>query len=173
MSEICVSWAEYHQKIERLAAIIYQSNWEFDQILCLARGGLRIGDTLSRIYKKPLAILSVASYGGSNDQVRGTLTFGRSITMTTPALGSRLLLVDDLVDSGITLAQTLNWLRQNQEYTVTDIKTAVLWYKACSVIEPNFYVDYLRDNPWIRQPFEIYEHMNPEDLVTATQTINH
>lgn len=165
MPEIHVSWAEYHQKIEDLATQIYASNWKFDQILCLARGGLRVGDTLSRIYKKPLAIMSVSSYGGDNDRVRGQLTLSRSITMTTATLGSRLLLVDDLVDSGITLAQTLNWLKQQQEYAIAKIKTAVLWYKACSVIEPDFYVDYLEDNPWIRQPFEVYERMNPADLI--------
>ena len=64
MSDLYVSWDEYHAKIEGLAAQIYQSEWEFDQILCLARGGLRIGDILSRIFDKPLAILSTSSYGG-------------------------------------------------------------------------------------------------------------
>ena len=37
--------------------------WRFDQILCLARGGLRVGDQLSRIFEVPLAILATSSSG--------------------------------------------------------------------------------------------------------------
>lgn len=160
-----ISWSDYHQKIEQLAVKIYQSKWEFNQIVCLARGGLRVGDILSRLYKQPLAILATSSYQGSSNQ-RGTLIFSRHLTMTTANLGSSILLVDDLVDSGITLQQTIPWLKQH--YTqIGEIRTAVLWYKACSVIAPDYYVDYLPDNPWIHQPFEHYEKMNPAELATT------
>ena len=164
MPDLYVSWSEYHQKIEQLAAQIYQSGWEFNQIICLARGGLRVGDILSRIYNQPLAILATSSYSGSGKQERGNLTFSRHLTMTTENLGSRILLVDDLVDSGITLQETIPWLKQHSHCLIEQIRTAVIWYKACSVIIPNYYVDYLPDNPWIHQPFEHYEYMNPAEL---------
>jgi hypoxanthine phosphoribosyltransferase len=162
--DLYVSWEEYHRKIEQLAAKIYQSEWEFDQILCLARGGLRIGDVLSRIYNKPLAILSATSYGGKDFQERGSLTIANNITMTTAKLGKRILLVDDLVDSGVTLDQILVWLKQHQEYEIAEVRSAVLWFKACSVAKPDYYVDFLPDNPWIHQPFEKYEKLQPQDL---------
>ena len=162
--DLYVSWEEYHTKIEQLAAKIYESQWEFDQILCLARGGLRIGDVLSRIYNKPLAILSATSYGGKDFQERGSLTIANKITMTTAKLGKRILLVDDLVDSGVTLDQILVWLKQHQEYEITEVRSAVLWFKACSVAKPDYYVDFLPDNPWIHQPFEKYEKLDPKDL---------
>jgi uncharacterized protein len=165
MRELHISWEAYHAKIEQLAIQIYKSEWEFNQILCLARGGLRIGDILSRINDKPLAILSVSSYGGADGNVRGELHFARSISMTTEKLGNRVLLVDDLVDSGITLKRTLKWLQQNEEYAIAEVKTAVLWYKSCSAIAPDFYVDYLPDNPWIYQPFCHYEQMQLKDLI--------
>ncbi|MEE3716893.1 phosphoribosyltransferase family protein [Tumidithrix elongata RA019] len=165
MTELHISWDDYHAKIEQLAVKVYQSQWEFNQILCLARGGLRIGDILSRIYNRPLAILSVSSYSGEEGNVRGELHFARSITMSTKQLGDRVLLVDDLVDSGVTLKETLVWLKQHPEYAIADVKTAVLWYKACSVIAPDFYVDYLSDSPWIHQPFGRYEQIKPEDLL--------
>ncbi|KAF3885648.1 MULTISPECIES: phosphoribosyltransferase [Nostocales] len=165
MQDLYVSWSDYHRKIEHLAAKIYQSGWEFNQIVCLARGGLRVGDILSRIYNQPLAILATSSYTGSGKQERGNLIFSRHLTMTTEHLGSRILLVDDLVDSGITLQQCIPWLQDNSQSTIEDIRTAVLWYKACSVIVPDYYIDYLPDNPWIHQPFEPYELMNPADLV--------
>ena len=34
-----VSWDEYNLLTERLALKVHGSGWEFDQILCLARGG--------------------------------------------------------------------------------------------------------------------------------------
>jgi hypoxanthine phosphoribosyltransferase len=87
--------------------------------------------------------------------------------MTTADLGSHILLVDDLVDSGVTLQQTIPWL--NQHHTqIAEIRTAVLWYKACSVIAPDYYVDYLADNPWIHQPFEHYENTNLAILATIS-----
>jgi hypoxanthine phosphoribosyltransferase len=164
MRDLYVSWEEYHDKIEKLAAQIYQSQWEFDQILCLARGGLRIGDVLSRIYDKPLAILSTSSYGGKDFQERGELTIANNITMTTATLGKRILLVDDLVDSGVTLARILEWLNQHEEFAITEVRSAVLWFKECSIAKPDYYVDFLSDNPWIHQPFEKYEKLAPNDF---------
>lgn len=157
-SEISLSWSEYHQKIEQLAVQIYKSGWQFDQILCLARGGLRVGDIFSRIFNKPLAILSACSYDHNVRQSQ--LTFGKSISMTTPTLGSRILLVDDLVDSGMTLGQTIVWLNEHEHYDVREIKTAVIWFKALSAIAPDFYVEYLAESPWINQPFEKYDRMD-------------
>ncbi len=167
MLDFYVSWSDYHQTIEQLAVKIYQSNWHFNQIVCLARGGLRVGDVLSRIYKQPLAILATSSYTGPGKQERGSLTFSSNLTMTTAELGSHILLVDDLVDSGVTLQQTIPRLEQYVGSPIKEIRTAVLWYKACSVIAPDYYVEYLPDNPWIHQPFEHYEQMNPADLAAA------
>jgi hypoxanthine phosphoribosyltransferase len=168
MPDLHVSWSEYHQKIEQLAAKIHQSGWEFNQIICLARGGLRVGDILSRIFDQPLAILSTASYRGSGGRVQGSITFSRDLTMTTPNLGSHVLLVDDLVDSGVSLKRTLVWLDRNYGFYVDEVRTAVLWYKERSVIAPDYYVDYLTDNPWIHQPFEVYENINPASLGAAS-----
>jgi hypothetical protein len=148
-----LSWDEYHHAIEQLAHQIDRSGWEFEQILCLARGGLRVGDTLSRIFRKPLAILATSSYTGTEERQRGQLTIAQHVTMTTPTLSANLLLVDDLVDSGITLAQTIPWL-QHHHPEVKTIKTAVLWYKEASQHIPDYYVTHLPDNPWIHQPFE-------------------
>lgn len=168
MADLYVSWSEYHHQIEKLAALIYQSGWQFNQIICLARGGLRVGDLLSRIYEYPLAILATSSYGGKE---RHQLTVSQDLTMTS-SLGSRILLVDDLVDSGITLEQTLIWLKQRYGSEIEDIRTAVLWYKACSRIRPHYFVDYLPENPWIHQPFESYETVDIEALSQRYSSID-
>jgi len=170
MPDLHVSWSDYHRLIEHLAVQIYESDWRFNQIVCLAKGGLRIGDILCRLFDQPLAILAVASYGGPNNQTRGSLTFSRDLTMTTANLGSRVLLVDDLVDSGQSLARSITWLHHQYGFYIDEIRTAVLWYKHCSTVQPDYYAQYLPDNPWIHQPFEHYEHMDLPALMRSHQT---
>lgn len=163
MADLYVTWPDYHNAIERLAVAVHRSGWPFNQIVCIARGGLRVGDTLSRIFKLPLAVISTQSYGGEAGKERGTLTVARHMTMTTPTLGDRVLLVDDLVDSGATLDVVKQHLLDTHP-AIVDIRTAVLWYKACSTCAPNYHVHFLPESPWIHQPFEPYELMSVSDL---------
>ena len=158
-----VSWDEYNKLTERLALIVHESGYEFNQIICIARGGLRVGDVLSRIFELPLAILSTHSYAAEGGTVRGELVIAEHMTMTSPRLGDRVLLVDDMVDSGHTLAAVEKALPIRWPVIKT-CKTAVLWWKACSTATPDYFVEYLPDNPWIHQPFEIYDNLGPESL---------
>ena len=163
MADLHVTWDQYHKQTERLAKQIHESGWQFNQLICIARGGLRVGDVLSRIYDLPLAILSTSSYTEKAGTVRGELIISDQMTMASGRLGDRVLLVDDLVDSGVTLEAVTRTLPQRYPQ-ITALRTAVLWYKACSVFKPDFYVDHLPDNPWIHQPFEIYDSMRPKDI---------
>jgi hypothetical protein len=167
MADLYVTWPDYHSAIERLAIAVHQSGWPFNQIVCIARGGLRVGDTLSRIFKLPLAVISTQSYGGEAGKARGTLTVAKHMTMTTPTIGDRVLLVDDLVDSGATLDVVRQHLLDTYP-AIVDIRTAVLWYKACSTCAPDYHVHFLADSPWIHQPFEPYELMSVSELCGQT-----
>lgn len=158
-----VSWDEYHRIIEKLVLNVHASGWQFDQVLCLARGGLRPGDVFSRIFDVPLAILSTSSYREDAGTVRSELDIGKHITMSRGALAGRVLVVDDLVDSGVTLDKVLHHLKENYA-PVTEAKSAVIWWKACSSLKPDYYVDYLPTNPWIHQPFEEYDSLRPHQL---------
>lgn len=162
-TDLWVSWEGYHRSIVKLAHIVHESGWKFDQVLCLARGGLRPGDILSRIFDVPLAILSTSSYRDESGTLRGELDIAKYITMAKGALSGRVLIVDDLVDSGVTLERVQQHLRQNLT-SVTEVKTAVIWCKACSSIRPDFYLDYLDTNPWIHQPFEDFDGLLPDQL---------
>jgi len=158
-----VTWDQYNTLVERLALAVHESGYAFDQIICIARGGLRVGDVLSRIFDLPLAILSTHSYTAEGGTVRGELVIAEHMTMTRPSLGDRVLLVDDMVDSGHTLAAVHAELPRRYAH-IASLKTAVLWWKACSVFTPDYFVEYLPDNPWIHQPFEIYDHLRPDGL---------
>ena len=163
MADLYITWDEYHRLIERLARQVDQSGWQFNQLICIARGGLRVGDVLSRIYDMPLAILSTSSYKEKAGTIRGELMIAEQMTMASGKLGERVLLVDDLVDSGVTLEAVTRTLPQRYPQ-VTALRTAVIWYKACSVFKPDYFVDYLPESPWIHQPFEKYDSMRPKDI---------
>ena len=169
MKDLYVDWEEYHRLIERLGLAIYESGWHFDSLLCLARGGLRVGDIMSRVYDMPLAILAASSYREAAGRSQGDLDIGEYITMTHGALRGSLLLVDDLVDSGITLSRVVEHLKQRYP-AITEVRTAVIWYKACSSFKPDYYVEYLPTNPWIHQPFEVYDAMGPQNLASRVRS---
>ena len=81
-TDLYVDWQAYHRMIERLALQVYESKWEFDVVLCLARGGLVAGNVLCRIFDKPLAVLSTSSYRESIGMKQGALDISKNITMT-------------------------------------------------------------------------------------------
>jgi hypoxanthine phosphoribosyltransferase len=161
--DLWVSWDHYHHAIESLAQIVYEGGYQFDQVLCLARGGLRPGDVLSRIFEVPLAILSTSSYREAAGTQRSELDIAKYITVTKGALSGKILLVDDLVDSGITLDKVQRHLKEHYP-AVTEVKSAVIWWKACSALKPDFYFEHLPTNPWIHQPFECYDGMGAHKL---------
>ncbi len=157
-----VSWDEYHMLIERLALKIHASGWQFDQILCLARGGMRPGDVLSRVFDKPLGIMSTSSYRDDGGAVQGRLDMATYITLPQGELGGRVLLVDDLADSGVTLSAVVERLRGME--TITELKSAVIWTKGVSSYLPDYHVELLPTSPWIHQPFEEYDGLRPVGL---------
>jgi uncharacterized protein len=157
-----VSWDEYHLLTERLALKVHASGWQFDQILCLARGGMRPGDVLSRVFDKPLGIMSTSSYRAEAGTIQGRLDVAKYITMPKGEVAGRVLLVDDLADSGVTLKAVVERLRGMP--AITELRSAVIWTKKVSAYTPDYYVEMLETSPWIHQPFEEYDGMGPEQL---------
>jgi hypoxanthine phosphoribosyltransferase len=163
MTDLRVSQDEYDHLVERLAVKIWESAWPFDAIVCVARGGLRIGDVFSRVFDKPLGVLFTSSYRQLAGTVQGELIVGEQLGSALALPGVRWLLVDDLVDSGGTLARVPDVLRHRYPQ-LEEIRTAVLWSKRSSVIQPDYVANALDSDPWIRQPFEIYDSLRPADL---------
>jgi hypoxanthine phosphoribosyltransferase len=125
---------------------------------------MRPGDILSRIFDKPLAIMSTSSYRAEAGTVQGNLDIARYITTPKGEIAGRVLLVDDLADSGLTLNAVVSQLRNNY-LPITELRTAVIWTKGVSSFKPDYQVDYLPSNPWIHQPFESYDAMGPDKLL--------
>ncbi len=158
-----VSWDDYNRLIERLALKVHESGWKFDQILCLARGGMRVGDVLSRIFDVPLGILATSSYREAAGTQQGALDIAQFITITKGTLSGKVLMVDDMVDTGNTFEKVHQHLLR-QFTGITEMRTAVLWFKGHSRVQPDYFVDHLPTNPWIHQPFEDYDSLRPHML---------
>ncbi|NLA88787.1 MAG: phosphoribosyltransferase [Alcaligenaceae bacterium] len=161
--DLWVSWSDYHRLIETLALKIYESKYQFDTIVCLARGGVRVGDVLSRIFDVPLGILATSSYREAAGTQQGQLDIAQFITITRGSLEGRILLVDDMVDTGQTFKKVNEHLL-NEFPQIEEMRSAVLWLKAHAILEPDYYCQYLETNPWIHQPFEDYDSLRPHQL---------
>jgi hypothetical protein len=64
---------------------------------------------------------------------------------------------------------TLDVVRRHLETAFAgteEVRTAVIWYKALSMFKPDYFVQYLPENPWIHQPFENYDMMDADALLS-------
>jgi len=121
---------------------------------------MRPGDVLSRIFDKPLGIMSTSSYRDEGGTLQGRLDMAKYITMPKGELAGRVLLVDDLADSGVTLQAVVDRLRGVP--AITELRSAVIWVKGVSGYTPDYFVDSLPTSPWIHQPFEEYDNLRPD-----------
>ena len=165
--KLIVSWEQYHQTVEKLAIQIEQSKYKPTILVGIMRGAAPMIDVLSRIFKLKCAYLAVESYSGKGmEDEQGNIIFSREMSSIAPNMGGRILLCDDLSDTGITFNKSIDWLKKYEpiKNKIEDIKTATLWKKKKSTFNPDYCAVKLQDNPWIVQPFEIYEEIRIEDI---------
>ena len=168
MSEkLIVNWKEYNNTVEKLAIMIDESGYKPDILIGIMRGAAPMIDVLSRIFKLKCAYLAVESYSGKGvEDEQGDIVFSREMSSIAPNMGGKILLCDDLSDTGITFNKSIDWLNKYKPIKgkIKDIKTATLWKKKKSTFEPDFCAMRLSGNPWIVQPFEIYEEINIDEI---------
>jgi hypoxanthine phosphoribosyltransferase len=168
MSEkLSVSWEDYNNTVERLAVQIYDSGYKPTLLVGIMRGGAPMIDVLSRVFKLKCAYLAVESYSGKGvEDEQGEIVFSREMSSIAKNMGGNILLCDDLSDTGITLNKSVDWLKKYEPIKdkINEIKTATLWKKQKSTFDPDYCAVKLENNPWIVQPFEVYEEIQIEDI---------
>ena len=165
--KLIVSWDEYNKTVEALAIQIHNSGYKPTLLVGIMRGGAPMIDVLSRVFKLKCAYLAVESYSGKGvEDEQGDIVFSREMSSIAQNMGGKILLCDDLSDTGITLNKSVDWLRKYEPIKdkIEDIKTATLWKKNKSTFKPDYCAVRLPDNPWIVQPFEVYEEIRIEDI---------
>ena len=165
--KLIISWEAYNKTVEELAIQIDKSGYKPTLLVGIMRGGAPMIDLLSRVFKLKCAYLAVESYSGKGiEDEQGDIVFSREMSSIAQNMGGRILLCDDLSDTGITLNKSVDWLRKYNPIKdkIENIKTATLWKKKKSTFEPDYCAVRLKDNPWIVQPFEHYEELRIEDI---------
>ena len=167
--KLIIKFDEYLDTVEKLALTISQ-NYQPTVLVGIMRGAAPIIDILSRILKLPTAYIVIQSYSGSGiENKQGELIFARDISsIASNSDYERVLLVDDLSDTGLTLNKSIEWLKQYEPVKnyIKEIKTACLWKKKSSSFTPDFCPIRLNSDPWIIQPTEHYEELNIEEIVS-------
>ena len=167
--KLIIKFDEYLDTVEKLALTISQ-NYKPTVLVGIMRGAAPIIDILSRILKLPTAYIVIQSYSGSGiENKQGELIFARDISSIASNTDyERVLLVDDLSDTGLTLNKSIEWLKQYEPVKnyIIEIKTACLWKKKSSSFTPDFCPVRLNGDPWIIQPTEHYEELNIEEIVS-------
>jgi len=142
------SWSEYHLLTQKLAAAILEHKHPYDEIIAISRGGLTLGHILSDLLSLPISTVTIQSY--KDLKIRGEVTVSQ--TLQKPIKGEKILLVDDVSDTGKTLARAKKYLHK---LSPSDITIVTLFFKPTSVVRPDFYVR--QTDKWIIFPYEITE----------------
>ena len=165
--KLIITFDQYTKIVEKLAVQIHK-NYQPTVLVGIMRGAAPILDILSRILKLPIAYIVIQSYSGKGmEDKQGKLMFAREISsLANNEDFKKVLLVDDLSDTGLTLNKSIEWLKsypQTKDY-IKEVKTACLWKKKSSSFEPDFCPVKLDSDPWIVQPTEHYEELSIEKI---------
>jgi len=166
--KLIISFEEYTKIVEKLAIQIHK-NYKPTVLVGIMRGAAPIIDILSRILKLPIAYIVIQSYSGKGiEDKQGQLMFAREISsLANNKDFNRVLLIDDLSDTGLTLNKSIEWLKNygpTKNY-IKEVKTACLWKKKSSKFEPDFCPIKLDSDPWIVQPTEHYEEIPIVEII--------
>ena len=166
--KLIISFEEYNKIVEKLAITIHQT-YEPTVLVGIMRGAAPILDILSRILKLPIAYIVIQSYSGKGmEDKQGELMFAREISsLANDKDFRRVLLIDDLSDTGLTLNKSIEWLKNygpTKDF-IEEVKTACLWKKKSSTFEPDFCPIRLESDPWIVQPTEHYEELSIDKII--------
>ena len=166
--KLIISFDEYLDTVEKLAIDVNKS-FKPTVLVGIMRGGAQIIDILSRIFKLPTAYIVIQSYSGKGTEDRqGELIFAREISSIASEKDfEKVLLVDDLSDTGLTLNKSIDWLKKYEPVKnyIKDIKTACLWKKKSSKFNPDYCPVMLDSDPWIVQPTEHYEELSIDKII--------
>ena len=129
--KIYYSYDEFREDLKTLTQKIDEP---FDAILGIARGGLGMAQMLGEYYDlREVYAINTIGYDGTEkkDLVK---------VFNIPDLKSakKILIVDDIVDSGDTLVEVLKVLKVT--YPKVTFLTASIFYKATACIKPTWYV---------------------------------
>lgn len=140
-----VSWHTYHDTARKLAATILGHCEPIDKIIAISRGGLTLGHLLSDLLRIPISTITIQSYTDIQTQGETVITE----KLQTGIRNKRILLVDDVSDSGKTLVRAIRYLKRCGPKRITSV---TMFYKPHSVYRPDYFAK--KTSKWVIFPYE-------------------
>ena len=123
------------------------NNFDADVILAIARGGLTLSHLMSQaLNKRNVFIINTISYDRKVQKDMVEIFNFPNLTGF-----KRVLVVDDIIDSGKTMKEILNQLKE--KYQNIEFKIATLFYKDDAELKPDFYIK--KAEMWIEFFWEV------------------
>ena len=148
-SYICPTWDQMGVYNFELAKKIIASGQTFDRIIALAKGGWTWTRDMADALQVPeLSSIRIKSYTGVNEAGEPKITQ----PLTDHIHGERILLFDEVIDSGLTIQKAKEHII---EKGAAKVQVATLCYKPRSVIQPDFFA--FSSESWVVFPHEMRE----------------
>ncbi len=142
-----LTWPEFGDAARELAADVLRSGFIPDVVIAVARGGLLLGGAIAyALDVKSCGSLNVEFYTGPNSRLPRPVVLPPLLDETSLA-GKRVLLVDDVSDSGRTLALVVDLLSA----IAADVRTVVLYTKPGTAHLPHY--SWRSTGRWIAFPW--------------------
>ena len=118
--KLIISFDDYNKIVEKLAIEI-NKKFKPTVLVGIMRGAAPILDILSRLLKLPIAYIVIQSYSGDGmEDQQGELIFAREISSLAKEKDyKKVLLIDDLSDTGLTLNKSIEWLKNYEPIKIT------------------------------------------------------
>jgi len=141
------TWDEIYEMLLRLAEKIQRDNFHPDLIIGVCRGGWPPARVMSDLLGNPkLANISVEFYVDvAETKNKPVLTQ----SVTAPVKGKKVLILDDVADTGKTLKLVKKHLLDRG---AEEVKIATIYYKPWSIVVPDYYEK--ETKRWIVFPWE-------------------
>ena len=146
------TWEDMDRIIFNISKKINEDDSEFDRVITLAKGGWPMARPLIDYTQvNEVASVGLKFYSGINERLEKPIIYQ---DLPVEVKGERVLLFDDVADTGESLNFVFNHLKKNG---VKSITTACLFYKPHSAIKPDYYGE--KTLSWIIFPYELKETM--------------
>jgi hypoxanthine phosphoribosyltransferase len=144
------TWNQIYEMLLCQAQKIKTQNYKPDLIVAIARGGVVPARILSDLLETPnLSFMQIEFYINISQTLQEPIL---KQTLTTNVTGKKILLIDDISDTGKSLKLAKTHL---QHQGAIEIKIATLYEKPQSVTTPDFYEK--QTNNWVVFPWDIKE----------------
>ena len=149
-----MGWDETYTLACELVHLIKDSGLGFDIVVAIGRGGYVPARVVcDRMLYNDLTSIKIEHYTmGADSYDEAVIRF----PLSTDIQDIRVLVIDDITDTGKTLEQAVEYLAG---FRPKSIHTAVLQHKTCSDFVPDFYAETITEWKWIIYPWAVYEDL--------------